>query len=325
MKKYIQSKTIKVSVAATLAILISNSFGIMYSATTGIIAILSITDTKREAAISSSKRFIACIIAIFLSYILYRSLGNNALIFGIFLIIFIPLTKKFDLAEGLVTGAVLSTHLLISNNINMYWIFNEIMIVLIGIGVAFLFNLFTESYEEEFDKYKEKIEEHYRILLSEIAVSLVTKTMPIYYGKLYSDTEDFIDKANFMAMKISNKNIFKNDTYYSDYMEMRILQLDNIKRMNKHFLKLSNTYEQTIILSEFIFEISNEVTENNDCIELLDRLEYLREEYAKKELPRDREEFEDRAMLFQFLTDIEEFLIIKRDFIINNRRLNRKY
>jgi uncharacterized membrane protein YgaE (UPF0421/DUF939 family) len=32
------------------------------------------------------------------------------------------------------------------------------------------------------------------------------------------------------------------------------------------------------------------------------------------ELPKTRNEFEDRALLFQFLNDLEDFLIIKKEF-----------
>ena len=32
------------------------------------------------------------------------------------------------------------------------------------------------------------------------------------------------------------------------------------------------------------------------------------------ELPKNREEFENRALLFQFLNDLEDFLIIKKEF-----------
>ena len=32
------------------------------------------------------------------------------------------------------------------------------------------------------------------------------------------------------------------------------------------------------------------------------------------ELPKNRNEFENRALLFQFLNDLEDFLIIKKEF-----------
>ena len=52
----------------------------------------------------------------------------------------------------------------------------------------------------------------------------------------------------------------------------------------------------------------------NDCKLLLRDLDILRSEFKKMELPKTRDEFESRAQLLQFLNDMEEFLLIKRNF-----------
>ena len=42
--------------------------------------------------------------------------------------------------------------------------------------------------------------------------------------------------------------------------------------------------------------------------------EELRESYSVQELPRSREEFENRAMLYHIMEDMRVFLEIKREF-----------
>lgn len=74
------------------------------------------------------------------------------------------------------------------------------------------------------------------------------------------------------------------------------------------------TYEHSIMVSEFTQEVGESLHEENTAKELLDNLQLLRESFKTMELPKDREEFENRAMLFQFLNDLEDFLIIKYDF-----------
>ena len=56
------------------------------------------------------------------------------------------------------------------------------------------------------------------------------------------------------------------------------------------------------------------IHEDNDCIELINKLTLLRKDYEMMELPQSRKEFENRALLFQFLNDLEDFLIIKKEF-----------
>lgn len=86
------------------------------------------------------------------------------------------------------------------------------------------------------------------------------------------------------------------------------------KKMNKHFSRFYMTYEQTRILSDFTSKVAVNIHADNDCIELIRQLTLLREEYRQTELPKNMEEFENRALLFQFLNDLEDFLIIKKEF-----------
>ena len=258
MIKYLQSTTVKIALSATIAILLSNYMGLEFGVTSGIIAILSIQDTKKEALLVGGRRVVSSTVAILLSFLLYLLFGNNPIVFGLFLLIFIPITKILKVEEGMVIGAVLSTHLLMSTNINASWIINEGKLTIIGIGVAMLFNLYTASLEKDFEKNKEKIEEQYRLILSDMAVSLVTQAVPIHEQEVFLKVEDLIKNTKFMTQRINNNHLFKNDNYYVSYIDMRIIQLDAIKRMKRHFSRFYMTYEQTKILSEFTKECCNE-------------------------------------------------------------------
>ena len=266
MINLMQSKTVKITMAATIAVIISTYLGLDFGVTSGIIAILSIQDTKKEALLVGSRRIIASSIAIILSFALYVLLGNNPIVFGVFLLIFIPITNVLKINEGMVVGAVLSTHLLISTNINIYWIINEVKLTVIGIGVAMIFNLYTKSLEESFEKNKEVIEEKYRLILSDMAASLVSQAVPIYDQEILLDIEELIKTTKLMAQRINNNHLFKTNNYYVDYIDMRIIQLDAIKRMKRHFSRVYMTYEQTRLLSEFTNDVAINIHEDNDCI-----------------------------------------------------------
>lgn len=315
MMKYFYSKTFKMALSATMAIIISNHFNLKFGVTAGIISILSIQNTKREALLISFKRLIAAFIAIMLSFILYVFLGNNPVIFGLFLVLYIPLTIKFKLNESMVVGAVLSTHLLSSSDINIYWVVNEISLVVIGISVAMLFNLYMPSLEEEFEKNREKIEQEYKMILSDMAGSLMLNSIVIDEKENFKITEELINENKKIANTICNNYlIFKNDYYYISYMEMRSAQFETIKRMKKHFSRFYMTYSQTELLAEYTYKVAFNIYRDNNCIDLINELNMLREEYKKMDLPKNREEFENRALLMQFLNDLEDFLFIKKAF-----------
>ena len=318
--KYIYNLAFKMAISATIALLIGNALGLQYATVGAVIAILSIQDTRKKALIISYKRIVACSIGILISVILYSVLGNGALIFGLFLIILIPITSRLKTQEGMVPAVVLSTHFLVANHITIALIFNEILLMIIGIGVAAIANIFMPSLEDKFKYDKEWIEEHYRIIISKMSKSLITHTVDINEQKLINEVEKKLYESKETAYKIVNNNFFKSSSYYTDYINMRINQFDIIKRMRVHFQRFNIPVEQMNIMADFTLCVAENISEMNNCKSLLRDLDILRNEFKKMELPKTREEFESRAQLLQFLNDMEEFLLIKRNFftIIEN-------
>ena len=312
--KYIYNLAFKMAISATIALIIGNALGLQYATVGAVIAILSIQDTRKKALIISYKRIIACSMGILLSVILYSLLGNGALIFGLFLIILIPLTSRLKAQEGMVPSVVLSTHFLVANNITIELIYNEVLLMIIGIGVAAIANIFMPSLEDKFKDDKEWIEEHYRIIISKMSKSLITHAVDIDEQKLINEVEQRLYTSKETAYKIVNNQFFKSSSYYTDYINMRINQFDTIKRMRLHFQRFNIPVEQMNVMADFTLCVSENISEMNDCKSLLIDLDILRSEFKKMELPKTREEFESRAQLLQFLNDMEEFLLIKRNF-----------
>lgn len=309
------SLTFKMALSATLALVIGNVMGVQFATVAAVISILSIQNTRKDSFRIGVKRIIACTIAIFLGCILFKLIGQSPISFFIYLIAFIPITSKLKIEVGMVPAVVLATHLLIAEDISLYWILNELYIMIIGIGVASIANLFMPSLEGELRDKKRKVEEYYKVLFIKMAKSLITTTVEIDEEKFMIDIENELFTAKDLTYKIVNNKFLKADSYYSDYINMRINQFYLIKRMRNHFSRLYMSLEQTKIMSEFIEEIGENIKEENDCSELIGKANSLRENFKRMKLPESREEFENRAQLLQFLNDLEEFLYLKRQII----------
>lgn len=312
------------AISATVALVIANLFDVQYATVAAVIAILSIQDTKKKALIVGRNRVVACIIAIFLSIGIFKILGQNPITFGIFLLIFIPITSKFNIAEGMVPAVVLSTHLLIAGELNSYWIINELLITFIGVGIASIANLFMPSLRSEFNEDKEYIEKSYKIILYKMANSLVSYTVDIDEGIIMNELENRLTEAVNRAYKIASNNLLNTDSYYIDYMNMRKIQFDIIKKLRSHFEKFYMSFEQTFMISKFTKNVASQIKDSNDCLDLLEELEVLKEDFKQMALPKTREEFENRAQLLQFLNDMEDLLRIKRNFILNYSSENKR-
>lgn len=320
--KYIYNLTFKMAIVAVIALVLSNLINVQFSSVAAVIAILSIQDTRKRALIVGVNRIYACVLAIFLSFLIYKFLGQNPITFGIFLLIFIPLTSKLKMPEGMVPAVVLSTHLLIASEINLYWVVNELLIMIIGIGVASIANLFMPSLHLEFNQDKEYIEKNYKVILTKMSKSLLNYSVDIDEDMLIREVENRLNESLERAYKISNNHLMKSDSYYLDYINMRKSQFEIIKKLRSHFEKFYMSFEQTYMIAKFTKNVADQIKDKNDCKVLLDDLEVLRLGFKEMALPKTREEFENRAQLLQFLNDMEDLLRTKRNFVLNYKLFN---
>lgn len=312
--KFIGYRTLKTGIGASIAMIIAKQLGLEYAVSAGIITILSIQNTKRQSVKIAIERVGSFLIALFIAVILFRILGYYPLTFGVFLLTFIPLLVRFNLEQGIVVSSVLITHLLVEKSTSVFWICNELSLMIIGVSVALILNLYMPSIEEQIKKDKVYIEEKMREILSQMANALKESFNSLKEEELFNNLENRLYTARNNAYKNLNNYFLLDASYYVQYTEMRIQQFETIKRMKEHFKKFFMTYEQTIMMADFTEQVARSLYEENTCEQLIKDLNELRESFRKMALPSTREEFENRAMLFQFLNDMEQFLKIKNEF-----------
>ena len=90
----------KISIGCAIAIAVSAILGLRYSITAGLIAVLSIQNTKKETASIAIKRLTAFAAAIAISFFDFKFLGYNTYSFTVYLFIFIILCQLFGLQSA---------------------------------------------------------------------------------------------------------------------------------------------------------------------------------------------------------------------------------
>ena len=146
-----------------------------------------------------------------------------------------------------------------------------------------------------------------------------------------------MDTARDIAFKEYNNDIFSSSREEVEFFQMKRNQYKVMLRMRNHFYRFYISSEHTHIISEFTRKVSDSIGVDKLYQEVLIELERVRGVFESMPLPKTwsyswklfyankiptrldmgkiRVEFESRAMLFQFLNDIEEFLEIKRDYM----------
>ncbi|WP_234121564.1 aromatic acid exporter family protein [Clostridium hydrogenum] len=320
--KIIGLRTIKTAFGAALAIFIAEFLGLKYASAAGIITILSIQNTKKTSLVIAFQRMASTVLALFISCVLFEILGYNPIVFGLYLIVFIPLAVRFRLTEGIVVSSVLVTHILVEKSVSVFWIKNELLLMIVGAGIAIILNSYMPKINKKIKENQKLIEEDMRKILFNMASNLRNKSTDIKENEFFLSLEASIKKGSDMAYRNLNNYIINEDKYYVMYMEMRTIQFQILKYMRNHFTRFYMTYEQTEMVAKLTDKIALQLEEENPVDTLTSELKRLYDELKKQKLPETREEFENRAMLFQFLNDLEYFLEVKRKFILNRKENN---
>ncbi|MGN6712782.1 aromatic acid exporter family protein [Anaerocolumna jejuensis] len=316
IKKINYIQLIKIAIGSCIAILSADKLGIHYSASAGIITLLSIQSTKKETILITGKRFLSFLLSVATAFLIFSLLKFNAFSFGIFLLVFVGACYLMKLEDGIAMNAVLTTHFLIEKSVSFYWISNELSLLIIGAGIGVLLNLYIPRNTLAIKQNQLMIEEDMKLILSNISTALLAPGKEPVKVQLFQPLEAHLNEALSRAYENMNNTLLSDTRYYIQYMQMRKSQGTILKRICTHIASITTVPRQAHKISDFIAHITRTFHEYNNALTLLERLQEIKLEFKADPLPGSREEFEDRAILFQILNELEAFLLLKKEFVM---------
>lgn len=309
-------RTIKTVIASVLAILIATQLHLLYATAAGIIAILSVGNTKKTSLKSGLGRVLSLGLAIILSFICFTTLGFHTWAFGVFLLVFIPLSVRFNLEDAIVVNSVLITHFLVEKSFSWQMILNETLLMTIGVGLALLLNLYMPDNEKQLKEDIKAIEEDFRTIIFAMAAHLnLEKIAPLDDACL--DLRSKLRAALNQAHIHQKNQWISEEDYYSEYFSMRLAQLRILRDMVNLLIEIDIDGLFVDELRKVLISTAENFAEENDGKLILWQIEAVYQNYRQKPLPQTREEFENRALLFQFLQSFRSFIEIKAIFYQN--------
>ena len=285
---------VKMTVGSIVSILISLYFGLSYAITAGVVSILSLEQTKKKSFEVAYKRLIISFFGLLVSSLLYSicSFGWISLFLSISLIVIFGLL--FSLKEGIVVSVVLISHSFVDKDLSYQT--NALFILLVGVLVALVLNLFMPSNEKEIQKEINDIDGMVRTILDDL----------INYRPLdFSEIENRIKIALSELRTEQDNSIFSKWDYRTSYIQMRLSQVEHLKSIEKLRLGASRREEP---IDDFLIRVKNNIGLENKATSLLEELHQLELFYKKTDLPKTREEFEQRAYLYLVLIELKSFL-----------------
>jgi uncharacterized membrane protein YgaE (UPF0421/DUF939 family) len=311
-------RTAKTAVGTALSISIAQLAGLHNFASAGIITILCIQVTKKRSLQTAWARFVACVAAMLFSYIFFQGIGYYPFTVGLMLLFFIPTTVWLKVNEGIATSSVIILHLYAARQFTWSILFNELLLIVIGISVALLMNMYMPSAEKKLKEYQRIVEDLFRIILKEIVRYLRTNEMD-WDGKELPLAAEMLQQAKLLALRNVENRMLRNEDEYVHYFRMRERQLEIIERVLPLVTSLTYTVEQRMMIADFIDKLSDAIHPGNTADRFLRVLYDMRKRFETMPLPQTREEFEERAALLHLVKELEQYLIIKSQFRVSER------
>lgn len=305
-------RTVKTAVGMTLGVIICKLLGLDNYASSAILVVLCIKHTKMHSVQAILSRLVSCLLILFLGSAIFSLLGQHAFVLGLIVLLFIPLTVVLNVQEGVITSCVILLHVFNAKAINGHLILNEIILLIVGLGIAFLMNLMMPSLDKKLNHFKQDIENQITEIFNIFsqACSMHNDHLNIKFDSLLLN----IKKAKSLAFRDVKNHFVRNENSFYHYFDMREEQVELLKRMTS-LLERINTDDPILEkISQLMYEIGSNVNSNDYTALRLHSLYEIRLSLDDLPLPTTHKTLNSRAHIIQILNELEEYLNIKSQF-----------
>ncbi|MDN6616440.1 MAG: aromatic acid exporter family protein [Enterococcus sp.] len=310
-------RTIKTAVAAPVALLLATGINLESASSAAIITILTVTNTKRSTAKTALNRLFSLTLATAIAAACFLILGFHPITFGLYLLVFIPLSIRLGLSEGIAVSSVLITHYLAAGEMPVSLIINEYLLMIIGVSCALAANLYMPNTEKKIQEDQVVVEVSLKRMLEKMSAYLNQPAKEELLRQECLSLRGFVRQAQERAQEFEENHFFSGNSYYFEYFAMRRLQLKVLSDMLQILNRLDAAAEDVQELRELFEFTAQTLAEDNAGAAILEKIDEADQRYQQKKLPESRQAFEERAMLFQLFQLFQDFIEIKAGFYRN--------
>ena len=312
-------RTTKLILATCLACFLAYFLDLSSAVSAGIIALLSLSDTRRSTLKLARNRLFSMLLALAIGVLAFQLTGFHIWSLGLYLALYVPLSYKMGWEIGITPSTVLVTHLLLVGHLLVQestspaLLLNEVLLFLIGTSFALLVNLYMPSREKAIQSYHLQVEEKLKDILLRFKYYL-SRGDGRNQAQLVDQLDNLLDEALKLVYLDHSDHLFHQTDYHIHYFEMRQRQSRILRNMAQQINTCHLAASESLILAQLFSKIAAQLSQTNPAHDLLDDIERYLQVFRNRSLPKTREEFETRATLLQLLREAETFIQVKVDF-----------
>lgn len=319
MEKYKKSLLLaaKIGIGSSIAIIIAQSLHLDYAVSAGTVTLLTLMTSKLETFRLSISRFLTFGLTVALALVIVAHVHNMWLAYGLLLMLVVFIAECLGLRSTISVNCVAAAHLVTSQDLSAKSILNEFLLVLIGVTLALILNLFHANWahRRRIIASMRRVEGQLQEIMRGVAAYLRDGQMPGHVWGEIGDLEAELQGYIASAYEYQDNTFQSHPEYYISYFEMRLEQFKILHRLHYEIKSIRSMPQQAAVVADYLEYLSGFVVEINSPDKQIERLEELFDDMRHQELPATREEFESRAILYHVLMDIQDFLKCKADFV----------
>lgn len=312
--KHMIVNSIKTSLAVVIAILLATILHLEFAISAGIVAILTIQPTKKETLRTAGNRLIAFCAALFLAFLCFTLFDVTLQGFLIYIACYIFLCHIMGWNHAIAMNSVLVSHFVSFGVMDASSVLNEVLIFIVGVGTGIAVNLHLHKNVNYIEALKTAADEQIITILHRMSERIISKDLSDYNGDCFRILEKRIREAKNLAEKNYNNQFGNGDFFDREYLAMRERQYLVLYEMYKDVRRLESKPVTAEKIAAFFKETADTFSRDNDGKTLMKHFEEMDCYMKSQTLPENRQEFEDRAILFHLMREIEEFVQIKMEF-----------
>ena len=324
--KKILFKALKIALGSSIAIYIATLLNLDNAISAGTITLLTIVSTKWDTVKLSLFRLATLVTTILTAWIIFTHIPNAWVAFGIFVFFVVITCEVLGWGATISVNAVVGAHLLMEMKFDYAFIVNEALLVIIGITLAVILNLFNDNSntKKNIISHMRHVEEGLQTSLREMAQYLDNQEMASSVWDDIISLEENIRSYIRDAREYQDNTFSSHPAYYIAYFDMRLRQCTVLHNLHDEMKRIRDMPAQAKVVADYIMHMAEYVIEINVPARQLRRLKEIFDQMKTEPLPETRDEFESRAILYHILMDLEDFLIYKKRFVekLNEKQLD---
>ncbi|HUC92083.1 MAG TPA: aromatic acid exporter family protein [Paenibacillus sp.] len=299
-------RTVKTAVGVSLSVLIAQWLQLEYYSAAGILTLLCIQKSRKQSIKAATSRFFACMMGLFFATGLFELVGYRPYAFLILLLLFIPLCVRLRIQEGIASSSVIVMHVYINREVEASFFLNELLVVVVGLGVALLINWYMPSIDKQLQRYKAESDRLIAVILNEIA-NYLKNGYTLWDGSELLQLSELLSRAR-SAAALDAENHLARGNEYGHYFETKRKQFELLERMLPAVSRVNVQIEQGRRIGDFVIELIAHMNKPGYADTFYDMLRAIREYHKLLPLPETRDEFENRANLYAVANELERFV-----------------